>query len=87
MHNVSPPKDPSKVFMIECLEPPSHREKGEGDYEFRWGDKPDEVMYHDIMSLRKELTSLIPERTEDLMDYLQNFRVAYVNLDTGEIFS
>lgn len=79
--------DPSKVVKIECHDLPRHREVGEGDYELRWAHKPKEVMYHDIMSLARELQKIMPERAEDILDRLQNFKVAYLNLATGEITS
>jgi len=79
--------DPSKVLMIECHELPQHREKGEGDYELRWGHKPDEVYYHDVLSLERELCKITPKIAQDILDRLQNFRIAYVDLATGEISS
>jgi hypothetical protein len=81
------PVDPSKVVKIECHDLPMHREVGEGDYELRWADKPKEVMYHDIMSLARELKKIMPSRVEDILDRLQNFKIAYLNLATGEITS
>lgn len=81
------PADPAKVFMIECHDLPTEFAKDHGDYEFKWGNKPEEIYYHDVVSLKKELTKLVPDQVDDILDRLQNFRLAYVNLETGEIFS
>ena len=81
------PVDPSKVVKIECFELPTHRRPNEGEYELRWGHKPKDVEYHDIMSLYKALQELWPERAEDILNRLQNFRKAFLNLATGEVTS
>lgn len=73
--------------MIECHELPVELACDQGDYELRWGNDPEKSFYHDIISLKRELKSLIPKRVDDILDRLQNFRIAYINLATGEIYS
>jgi hypothetical protein len=85
--NPRPVKDPSKVVKIECLDLPERREKHEGYYRLRWAHKPKDIEFHDIISLGMALKSIMPDRAEDILDRLQNFRIAYLNLATGEISS
>lgn len=73
--------------MVECHDLPTELAPDHGDYELKWGHKPDEPYYHDIISLKRELKGLIPDRVDDILDRLQNFRIAYINLATGEIYS
>lgn len=80
-----PAQDPSKVIRIEMLEAPVEYEKGEGEYEVRRGDDPKNSVYHDLLSLEKWLKTIWPQRTTDILDRLQNFGIAYLNLQTGEI--
>lgn len=79
--------DPSRIVKIDVLELPEHYEPGEGQYELRWGHKPDDYELHDLFSLERYLKELMPERVSDILDRLQNFRLAYLNLATGEITS
>lgn len=81
------PVDPSRVVKIEVIELPAHYEPGEGHYELRWGHDPDNYELHDLFSLERYLKKLMPERAQDILDRLQNFRLAYLNLATGEITS
>ena len=79
------PVDPSKIVKIEALELPQHYEAGEGEYELRWANKPKEVERHDLFSLTRALKKIMPSRVDDILSRLQNFRLAYLNLETGEI--
>lgn len=79
--------DPSRIVKIDALELPMHYEAGEGHYELRWGHKPDDYELHDLFSLERLLKKLMPARVADILDWLQNFRLAYLNLATGEITS
>ena len=79
--------DPSRIVKIDALELPMHYEAGEGHYELRWGHKPDDYELHDLFSLERLLKKLMPARVADILDRLQNFRLAYLNLATGEITS
>lgn len=79
--------DPSKIVRIECQTLPESFEFGEGEYELKYGHKPKDVFYYDITTLAKELKKLMPDRVDDILSRLQNFRKAYLNLDTGEISS
>lgn len=81
------PANPEKVVKIECLDLPEHFEKDEGYYELRWAHKPKDVETHDIITIKKAIQKLMPSRTDDILDRLQNFQVAYLNLETGEISS
>jgi hypothetical protein len=82
-----PPIDPEKIVKIECFDLPQHYEAGEGEYELRWGHKPDEYELHDLLSLERALKKLMPTRVDDILCRLQNFRKAFLNLATGEITS
>jgi hypothetical protein len=64
-----------------------HYEPGEGHYELRWGHKPKDYELHDLFSLERALKKLMPKRVDDILCRLQNFRLAYLNLATGEITS
>ena len=80
--------DLSKLIKIECLELPEHLEKDEGYYELRFANDVDNWESHDIITLRKRLAGLQTRQTVDeILDYLQNFRLAYLNLATGEMSS
>lgn len=81
------PIDPEKVVKIDCLELPQHYEPDEGEYELRWGHKPDEYELHDLLSLERALKKIMPTRVDDILIRLQNFRRAYLNLASGEITS
>jgi hypothetical protein len=81
------PVDPAKVVKIECLELPAHFAEDEGVYEVRWGHRPKDYEMHDIVTLKKAVLKLMPDRVDDILDRLQNFRMAYLNLATGEITS
>jgi hypothetical protein len=81
------PVDPSKIVRIECFELPEHNEPGEGEYELRYGDRPDDYEIHDLFSLKRALKTLMPDRSDDIVTRLQNFRKAFLNLATGEITS
>jgi hypothetical protein len=80
-----PAQDPAKVIRIEMIEVPVEYEKGEGEYEVRRGDDPKDIVYHDLFSLEKWLRTIWPQRADDILNRLQNFRIAYLNLQTGEI--
>lgn len=82
-----PPQDPAKVIRIEMLEAPLEYEKGEGEYEVRLGSNPKEKVYHDLFSLERWIKTLDQwkPRCDDILSRLQNFRVAYLNGQTGEI--
>lgn len=84
--NIKPP-DPSKVVRIEAIELPMHYESGEGEYELRWGHTPENYELHDLFSLERYLKRIIPSRVDDILARLQNFKLAYLNLATGEISS
>jgi len=79
--------DPSKVLKIEVLDLPENYEVGEGQYDLRWANNPDNYELHDLLSLERALKGIIPKRVDDILCRLQNFRVAYLNLATGEITS
>jgi hypothetical protein len=79
------PVDPSKVVKIECFELPQHREPNEGEYELRWANRPEEFELHDLFSLERELKNIMPDRIDDIVTRIQNFRVVYINMQTGEI--
>lgn len=64
-----------------------HREPGEGEYEVRWGHTPKEYELHDLFSLERLLKTLMPKRVDDIVTRIQNFKIAYLNLNTGEITS
>jgi len=81
------PVDPSRVVKIQAHELPMHFEPEEGDYDLRFAHDKDTLEHHDIITLSKRLTTLMPGREDDILSRLQNFRVAYLNLDTGEIGS
>lgn len=81
------PVDPKYAVKIRCLEKPKEKISGDGYYDLRWGDRPKEANYYDVITLPKELDKLMPKRTDDIMDRLQNFAVVYLNLKTGEITS
>jgi hypothetical protein len=81
------PVNPAKIVRIECFELPEHREPGEGEYELRMGDKPEDYELHDLFSLERALKKLMPGRVDDIVTRLQNFRKAFLNLETGEITS
>lgn len=83
----TPVKDLSKVIKIDVLSFPEHLESGEGEYEVKFGNRPTESEYHDIMSMTKFLNKLWPERADDILSRLQNFGKAYLNLERGEITS
>lgn len=74
-------------MKIEALELPSHYEAGEGEYEIRWGNNPKEPEYHDLFSLERLLKEVWPDRCQDILDRLQNFKKAFLNLESGEIQS
>jgi len=67
------------------VEEPTEYEKGEGEYEVRMGNDPKNKVYHDLFSLEKWLKTIWPQRVDDILNRLQNFRIAYLNLQTGEI--
>jgi len=79
------PADPNKIIRIEVIDLPTQYEKGEGEYEVRLGSAPKDKLYHDLFSLEKWLNEIWPERTDDILSRLQNFRKAFINLGTGEI--
>jgi hypothetical protein len=79
--------NPSSIIKIECTELPEDFSFGEGSYELRRGDKPKEIFYYDVTTLSKEIKQIMPGREDDVLSRLQNFRRAYLNLDTGEITS
>jgi hypothetical protein len=79
--------DPSVIVKIEVIELPSELEKNEGLYEMRLGSNPKKPVYYDIIDMKKELEKLMPNKGDDIIDRLQNFRKAYLNLKTGEITS
>lgn len=81
------PVDPTKVVKIDVLELPEDYEVGEGQYELRWAHTPDNYELHDLFSLERALKSIMPKRVDDILCRLQNFKVAYLNLATGEITS
>jgi hypothetical protein len=81
------PVDPAKVVKIEAIDLPTEYGPGHGYYELRRAHEPDNYEAHDVMSLDRVLKKLIPERAADILDRLQNFRLAYINLATGEITS
>lgn len=85
--NPKPIVNLDQVIKIEVLELPQHREVGEGEYELRYAHRPKEPMYHDIMSLKRLLDDIWPAECENILDRLQNFQKAYLNLGTGEITS
>ena len=84
-----PPLNPANVIRIEALELPTSHDIGEGDYVLQFGDRPKEKFYHDIISLKKFLGTIqnLPKKVDDLLDYLQNFKKVFINLDTGEVSS
>jgi len=79
--------DPSRIIKIEVLELPKLFEEDEGIYELRYGNTPNECQTFDIVELEKELKYIeeIKDRSEFILDHLQNFRKVYINLDTREI--
>lgn len=79
--------DPTRVVRIETIELPLSRESEEGIYELQWGHKPDEIESHDLLSLERALKKIMPTRVDDILSRLQNFKLAYLNLLTGEISS
>lgn len=81
------PVDPKHIIKIEVLELPLHYEANQGQYELRHGDTPDIYHLHDLFSLERTLKDIMPTRVDDILCHLQNFRVAYLNVDTGEITS
>jgi len=83
-YNPRPP-DPNKVIRIEMLEAPTQYEVGEGEYEVRFANDPKNPYYHDMLSLERWLNEIWPERTDDILNRLQNFKKAFLNLGTGEI--
>jgi len=83
----TPPSDLSKIIKIDVLSFPEHLEAGEGEYEVKFGNRPKESEYHDIISMTKFLEKLWPDRSDDILSRLQNFGKAYLNLERGEITS
>lgn len=81
------PVDPRHVVKIEVIELPLHYEQDEGQYELRYGNTPDIYELHDLLSLERTLKVLMPKRVDDILCRLQNFRVTYLNVRTGEITS
>jgi hypothetical protein len=77
--------DPAQVVRIIAHELPAHLEPEEGDYELKWGHLPKNPEYHDIITITKKLNELMPDRTNDILMKLQNFKKVYLNLKTGEI--
>lgn len=81
------PKDLSKIIRIEVLDLPEHYEPNEGEYEVRIGSSPKEPAYYDIITLDRWLRKICPNIAIEILDRLQNFRLAYLNLGNGEITS
>ena len=79
------PVDPKHIIKIEVLELPQVYEVNEGQYELRYGNTPDNYELHDLFSLEKSLKDIMPKRVDDILCRLQNFRVAYLNTESGEI--
>lgn len=79
--------NPEDVVKISVIELPTEFEKGEGLYDLRYGNNPKKPIYYDVIDIKKELEKLVKSRAEDILDRLQNFRKAYINLKTGEITS
>jgi hypothetical protein len=79
--------DLSRVMKIEALELPKVVEEFEGIYEIRYADNPKDYQTFDIIDLRKEISSIkeLKDKTDFILDHLQNFKVIYINLDTREI--
>jgi len=81
------PVDPKYIIKIDVLELPQVYAAGEGQYELRQADTPDKYELHDLFSLKRTLKTIMPKRVDDILCRLQNFRVAYLNVATGEITS
>lgn len=81
------PVDPRHIIKIEVLELPTVYEAGQGQYDLRKADTPDNYELHDLFSLERELKRVMPKRVDDILCRLQNFRVAYLNTESGEITS
>lgn len=81
------PIDPEKVIKIICTELPEDYEEEDGEYELTWASHPKDAYFHNIVTIKKELLNLIPDRVNDILDLLQNFRSVHINLETQEIFT
>lgn len=81
----SKPFNPSSIIKIEVIDKPEAYEFGEGEYEVKFGFAPQDIYYHDIISLDKLLKERIPDRASDILTLLQNMNTVYINTDTKEI--
>lgn len=79
------PVNPDKVVSIVVHDLPMYMEPEEGDYELKFGNRPKNPEYHDIITITKRLEGLMPNRVDDILMKLQNFKKVYLNLETGEI--
>jgi len=73
---------PEDIIRVEAIELPTKREPGEGLYEWRHLDT---LFLVDMLDLKKEFENVMPGKSEDLLDRIQNFRKLYINLVTGEV--
>ena len=75
---------PEDVIRIVAEELPTTPDKGDGLYEWRWcTDK----YYLDFVDLGKEIDKVMPGRSEEILERLQNFRKVFLILNTGEVFT
>lgn len=79
--------NPADVIKIVVIELPEAREFGEGLYDLRRGSEPKKPNYYDILGLLKVLSKELPGMEEGIVDRLQNFRKAYINIRTKEVTS
>ena len=77
--------DLKKIIRIEVVEKPLTYESGSGLYDVRIGDSPNDILYHDIISLKKWLDEIWAEKSDRILDMLQNFNAVILNLQSGEI--
>ena len=78
---------PEDIIRIVVIDLPDEKEVGEGKYEYRTGINPKSPVYFDVIGLEEQLNKVLPGHAESLLDRLQNFRRAYINVSTGEITS
>ncbi len=81
-----PPKK-EDIVRIEMIVAPEQREKGEGLYEYR---HMSDRYTLDIFDLERDLAKLKHDfkmngTPEQVLDRLQNFKMVYINLGTGEV--
>ena len=83
------PANPDAVYKIKVLELPTQFESGEGLYEFRHASDPKNYELHDIITLKLKLIQMFRSSfvAEQMLDRLQNFKVLYINRETGETSS